>query len=198
VKHKTLSILRAEHRVFFSIARLLESEALLCARGENPNLELVTSIIRYLREYPCQHHHPKEERVLFPALKRRCPEALAAIERLERDHAVEEDLIKALDVAAARLSAESSENTDAECAAFADAAAIYARFLEGHAREEETRIFPLAERILTEAEWAPLDSAFSVHDDPILGDENEEFKKLRLHIASLGAPPIGGLRIHED
>lgn len=186
--HKTLSVLRAEHGVLLSIARLLEAEALRTRRGETPNVDLVSSIVAYLRDYPCRFHHPKEEGLLFPALKGHA-EGAEAIARLEREHADEEGLIHALDVSAASLT--STGGADGAKAAFATAATSYARFLEGHLGEEERDVFPLAERVLSDEEWARIDGAFGSHADPLLRGEDERFRRLRLHIEALGLPPFG-------
>lgn len=188
--HKTLSVLGAEHGVLVSIARLLEAEALRAGRDEAPNLELIGSIVEYLRDYPCQFHHPKEEQYLFPALRRHGDEIVAAINQLESDHEAEEGLIKALDASASGLAAGAAD-ASAGRKSFAEAASSYARFLEAHVRAEEDRVFPLAARVLTEAEWAELDGAFLAHVDPLLLSEHEHFRQLRLHIAALGAPPFG-------
>ncbi len=186
--HKTISVLRAEHRVLLSIARLLEAEALKTERGEPPNVDLVSSIVEYLRDYPCKHHHPKEESLLFPALKRRA-EGVEAIARLEREHADEDRLIHALDASAASLA--STGGTEPGKAKFAAAAKSYAQFLEGHVGEEERHVFPLAERVLDDDEWARMDGAFGSHADPLLRGEDERFRRLRLHIEALGLPPFG-------
>jgi hemerythrin-like domain-containing protein len=186
--HKTLSVLRAEHGVLLSIARLLEAEALVSRRGAEPNVDLVASILEYLRDYSCKFHHPKEEGLLFPALKKH-GEGAAAIARLETEHAEEDRLIHALDAAAAAMAVEG--RTEAERAAFASAARSYGEFLEGHVREEERHVFPLAERILSDEEWAQMDSAFTSHADPLLQGEDARFRRLRLHIEALGLPPMG-------
>ncbi len=186
--HKTLSVLRAEHVVLLSIARLLEAEALRTERGERPNIELVSSIVEYLRDYPCKFHHPKEEGLLFPALKKH-GEGADAIAKLEAEHAEEDELIHALDSAASSLTS-GNQDDDAK-AAFAMAAKSYARFLEGHVREEERHVFPLAERTLTDDEWRQLDGAFGDHADPLLRGEDQRFRRLRIHIEAMGLPPFG-------
>ena len=180
-------MLRAEHVVLLSIARLLEAEALRTERGERPNLELVSSIVEYLRDYPCKFHHPKEEGLLFPALKKH-GEGADAIAKLEAEHAEEEELIHALDLAASSLT---SGNLDGAKAAFATAAKSYARFLEGHVREEERYIFPLAVQLLTDDEWIQMDAAFGDHADPLLRGEDQRFRRLRIHIEAMGLPPFG-------
>ena len=186
--HKTLSVLRAEHGVLLSIARLLEAEALRTQRGEAPNLEFVSSMVEYLRDYPCKFHHPKEEELLFPALRKH-GQGADAIAGLESEHAEEDALIHALDVSASSLS--SSGTAEAERLAFVTAAKSYARFLEGHVREEERHVFPLAEQLLSDEEWSRMDGAFGSHADPLLRGEDERFRRLRLHIEALGLPPFG-------
>jgi hemerythrin-like domain-containing protein len=186
--HKTLSVLRAEHVVLLSIARLLEAEALRSERGERPNIELVSSIVEYLRDYPCKFHHPKEEGLLFPALKKH-GEGADAIAKLEAEHAEEDALIQALDLAASKLTSGGPD--DGAKTAFATAAKSYARFLEGHVREEERYVFPLAVQLLTDDEWIQMDAAFGDHADPLLRGEDQRFRRLRIHIEAMGLPPFG-------
>ncbi len=182
---KTLSVLRAEHGVLLSIARLLEAEALRTERGAAPNLDLVSAMVEYLRDYPFKFHHPKEERLLFPALAKH-GEGAEAIARLEHEHAEEEALIHTLDVSTSALDGATAAN-----AAFVEAAKRYARFLEGHVHAEERHVFPLAERTLTDDDWAKMDEAFGDHGDPVLKGEDERFRALRLHIEAIGLPPFG-------
>lgn len=187
---KTLRVLGAEHGVLVSITRLLEAEALRAGRGETPNLPLVASIVEYLRDYPCQFHHPKEERFLFPALKAHGGEGAEAIARLESEHAAEDALIHALDLAARDLGVARGAGSE-PLANFAEAARAYSLFLEQHVREEENHVFPLALRTLSADEWAHLDRTFGAHADPLLQGEHDHFRQLRVHIAALGAPPFG-------
>jgi len=59
-------------------------------------------------------------------------------------------------------------------------------------RVEETEMMPLAERYLTDEDWASIDSAFLDHDDPMLGVETSDgFRELFKRIVNLAPPPIG-------
>ncbi len=183
---KTLQVLWAEHGVLRGVARVLEAEALRARQGEPLNAPLVAAIVEYLRDYPCRFHHPKEEQFLFPALARHGEAASKAIEALMLQHGAEEKLIARLDGAAKNLR-ENPQDQDA----FAVAAETYARFLEAHVREEETNVFPLAETLLGEDEWARMDDAFAAHNDPLLDSESQHFQQLRRTISTLGLRPFG-------
>ena len=80
-------------------------------------------------------HLGEEERVLFPALQGRSPEADAALERVRAAHALIRDGV-------ARLAADTSPRPE-EIRALATV-------LHDHVRDEERNLFPLAERLLGE------------------------------------------------
>ena len=57
---------------------------------------------------------------------------------------------------------------------------------------EEQQILPLAERVLTEGDWAELDEAFTANRDPLTGHEPEaDYRALFTRIVNVMAVPIG-------
>ena len=54
-----------------------------------------------------------------------------------------------------------------------------------HIEMEEEHFFPTAERVLTKADWAEIDFAFSERTDPLLFEAETKYKNLRAKIARL-------------
>ncbi len=55
-----------------------------------------------------------------------------------------------------------------------------------------SHVLPLAEQVLTEADWAELDQAFLANRDPLTGQEPEqEYRELFSRIVALVPAPIG-------
>jgi hemerythrin-like domain-containing protein len=72
---------------------------------------------------------------------------------------------------------------------------VYRDFEWYHMGVEEREILPLAEEILSDADWHELDGLFSVHDDPVFGQKpKEDFNTLAVKIISQ-APAPHGLRV---
>jgi hemerythrin-like domain-containing protein len=61
-----------------------------------------------------------------------------------------------------------------------------------HMRLEEAEVLPLAERLLTDADWAELDAAFMQNRDPLTyRDGEDEFRPLFKRILMTLPAPIG-------
>jgi hemerythrin-like domain-containing protein len=76
--------------------------------------------------------------------------------------------------------------------AFAAAVEGYATFHWAHMRKEEDVVLPLARETLSDAEWAAIDAAFTVNDDPVPGvAPRQEFDALFRLIVAMAPPPIG-------
>jgi hypothetical protein len=57
---------------------------------------------------------------------------------------------------------------------------------------EEREVLPLAERVLTDDDWADLDEAFSANRDPLTGCEPEaDYHALFTRIVNAVPAPIG-------
>ena len=183
-----LRTLRAEHLALKAVARVIKMEGSLVAGGRAPDIPLLESIVEYLLEFPDRIHHPKEEEFIFKAMRRRSPEVGDLLDRLFLEHEQETKLIQELEEAVVALGRGGEEARGA----FAEIARAYADFLEGHLQTEEDEAFPLAERILSEVDWAPIDQAFADNADPFLdGTARQRFAALHRRITALGLPPMG-------
>jgi hemerythrin-like domain-containing protein len=153
-----------------------------------PNFEVLGAMIYYIDAFPERYHHPKEDKYLFSALRRRHPEAASLLDGLERGHRAGAEKIRVLEQALARY----QQGGPAEFSNFLAAVESYADFHWDHMRVEEKQVLPLAQQHLTEADWKIIDDAFAGHSDPMLGSESgRKFDALFTRIVNLAPPPIG-------
>jgi hemerythrin-like domain-containing protein len=185
--HAATRIIRQEHG---ALAAMLRSIVLLLGRQRGKPLDVTAlrAMLFYIDEFPERLHHRKESELLFPLLRARTPLSRELLDRLEEDHARGERRIR--DLEHALLAFEMMGEARRE--AFEQAAKRYVAFYLDHMAREEEHILPLAERVLTEDDWAQLDEAFGANRDPLLGHEPEaEYRDLFTRIVNLVPSPIG-------
>lgn len=187
--NRTTTIIRNEHRrlaaVIHCLTGVLDD---IEQRGLEPDFELFESVLEYLESFLYRYHHPKEDSHLFPALRRRSPEAEAVLEKLEAEHARGPKLLGRLRETLQRYREQGPDGY----AAFRDAVREYHDFEWQHMGTEEREVLPLAERTLTPEDWAALDATFTSHDDPVFGDEpRAAFGRLLSSIVAHAPSPHG-------
>jgi hemerythrin-like domain-containing protein len=189
MEHTSLKIIRDEHA---ALAAMLRSLVLLLAehrrRGTLPDFAALRAMLFYIDEFPERLHHTKESLLLFPRLRARSDEANAVLDRLDRDHAQGEQAIRDLEHAllAFEMLGESRRK------AFEQAAERYADFYLAHMAIEERDVLPLARRVLTEGDWAELDSEFEQNRDPLTGHQPADaYRALFSRIVRLLPAPLG-------
>lgn len=184
-----LNVIRAEHRSLAAVIHGLQYLVDEIRKGRPaPDFKVFRAMLHYIDNFPERLHHPKEDRYLFAKLHQRYPEADAVLSGLEAQHVQGARLIRELERA---LLAWEEEGTPA-FADFAHQVHEYSEFHWKHMREEEDVILPLAERVLTDEDWAEIDAAFEANRDPLIAkDVEKDFDKLFSHIVSIAPPPIG-------
>jgi hemerythrin-like domain-containing protein len=184
-----LSVIRQEHA---ALAAMLRSLPLLLEksrrRKELPDFALLRAMLFYIDEFPERLHHRKEDELLFPLIRARCPEVAGTLDQLERDHAHGERAIRELEYALLAFEVLGESRRDA----FERAAAGYVEFYLRHMALEENVVLPAAHRTLALADWVLLDAAFAANRDPLTGHEpEEEFRPLFSRIVNRAPAPIG-------
>ena len=189
--HATIRIIREEHA---ALSAMLRSIPLLLAQhqrqGTQPDFAALRAMLFYVDEFPEKRHHRKESELLFPMLRERTPLARAVLDHLDEDHASGEKSI--LDLEHALLAYEMMGEPRRQ--AFEQAAERYVNFYLAHMLVEEQQILPLAEQVLTDADWAELDAAFGANRDPLTthGHAPEaDYRALFTRIVNLVPAPIG-------
>lgn len=183
--------IKAEHR---ALACILGGIQVLVARYREPasvpDFNLLDLMLRYIENVPDRVHHPKEDRVLFPAIALRAGNGKALVRELERDHARGAPMLAELR-RAFRVFREGGENALNQLATAADE---FTEFYLYHMRKEEEQLLPLAAVTLSQEDWQRVDSAFSNNADPLFDAElTDEYRRLYEHISELTPRPLKSL-----
>jgi hemerythrin-like domain-containing protein len=187
---ESIRIIRAEHS---ALAAMLQSMVMMIKRGPGESPELFFDVLRamlfYVDEFPERLHHPKETELLFPPVARLAPETKDTIEKLSHDHRQGEAAIRELQ----HLLLGWEQLGDARRDAFEQAATRYHDFYMDHMRLEEQVILPAAIKVLSEADWNALDSAFASHRDLLVhqNDRDPIYDRLFTRIVMRAPAPIG-------
>ena len=187
--HATTKIIREEHA---ALAAMLRSILLLLAQhrrqGTLPDFAALRAMLFYVDEFPEKRHHRKETELLFPKLRARTPLSHDVLDHLDSDHASGEKSIRDLEHALLGFEMMGEPRRQA----FEEAAERYVSFYLAHMAMEEQHILPLAEQVLTEADWVELDQAFGTNCDPLAGHQPEaDYRALFTRIVNLVPAPIG-------
>jgi hemerythrin-like domain-containing protein len=187
--HATIRIIREEHAALSAMLRSILLHLAQHRRGSTlPDFTALRAMIFYVDEFPEKRHHRKESELLFPKLRARTPLAREMLDHLDSDHATGERSIRALEHALLAFEMLGEARRES----FEVAAQSYVDFYLKHMRLEEREILPLAERVLTEADWADLDEAFLANRDPLTGHEPEpDYAALFTRIVNLVPAPVG-------
>jgi hemerythrin-like domain-containing protein len=189
MRHPCLQIIRQEHQ---ALSAMLRSIPMLLAhqraQATPVDFAALRAMLFYVDEFPEKRHHRKETELLFPKLRKRTPEHRDLLDHLDEDHARGELRIRELEHALLAFEVMGEPRR----AAFEQTLARYIDFYLGHMAMEEREILPLAERVLTEEDWAELDEAFGANRDALAGSLPEaEYAALFSRIVHLVPAPVG-------
>ncbi len=163
-----LDELRREHA---NIARLLHSldwQVDQFDKGNRPDYEVIRAAIDYFLTFPERCHHPKED-LIFARLAARSPAAAGTVGDLPAAHL---ELAARARELAAGLGAVLDE-AEVPRAAFVRWARAFIDRQWEHLRMEEATFFPMAEKILTAADWREIDAQLAQAVDPLFGGETD-------------------------
>jgi hemerythrin-like domain-containing protein len=187
--NRFLDALWNEHR---SIAAVLHAMLFLVReqrmRGKPVDPKVFRAILYYLDVFPERMHHPKEERYLFAAIRRKTSEANAVLDELAHEHESGGHSIRDLEQTLLRY----EEGGEQEFEPFAQAVEAFVAGYREHMRKEEEGVMPVARRVLTAQDWAGINAEWAANRDPLAGLEAErDYDRLISRIVELAPPPIG-------
>jgi hemerythrin-like domain-containing protein len=185
----TTRIIHEEHA---ALSAMLRSILLLLEQHRRnatlPDFASLRAMLFYVDEFPEKRHHRKESALLFPKLRARSLLSRGLLDRLDEDHARGEARIRAVEHAllAFEMMGESRRE------AFEQSVRRYTDFYLDHMATEERELLPLAEKVLTQADWDELDEAFGSNRDPMAGHSPDaEYEALFKRIVNSVPAPIG-------
>lgn len=180
---RATAVIRDEHR---SIAVVVRGMRDLIRQAEftgaAPDQRSLGAMLAYLRAFPLQLHHPKEELHLHRRLRQRAPACEALLRDLEAQHVREHALVEQT-VASLRDATAGDATAAAELGALVK---VLADAVWQHISFEERTVLPLALRHFHDADWTEIAAAFESNDDPGFGAlQAEEFRHLFSRVANL-------------
>ena len=159
-----LSILHGEHVAYATALKNLSNQ-LDRARTHTSrqSLDIVETGLRFIDTFIDHFHHPKEDEFLFRALRKRTNEADHVLRDLQFEHAYAGQVL-------AELKSALNLAKGGDPAQIAHLAELMERHMNAqfaHMECEESIVFPLAQRVLNEADWRDIDRAFRANRDPL-------------------------------
>jgi hemerythrin-like domain-containing protein len=188
-------LLQNEHRVIEQVLACLETMASECVAEGTLDVSAARQAIDFFRNFGDCCHHAKEERLLFPLMETRSLVGEhGPIDRMLYEHMIGRQYLDAL---ATATDAASTGDQEA-LLRFAYRARDYSYWLRGHIVKEDQRLFPLANRALTEEDQAVLLRAFERAEAHERGTgTHEKYLKIadelaeRFHVPRAGAEDPG-------
>lgn len=187
--HEAARIIRDEHSSLGAVLHGLRELAHDYAEHRTtPDFRVLRAMIDYIVAFPEKVHHPKEDQYLFSAMRARSMEVGPILDQLQAEHVQGDQLIGLLQDALLIF-----ENTGIYGArTFCKIVDEYTDFQWRHMRREEEIVLPLAEEVLTEADWQILARVFKENDDPLFGLKPKEvLARLFQRIVDMTPAPIG-------
>jgi hemerythrin-like domain-containing protein len=184
-----LDVIHSEHQ---ALAAMLRSLSMLLAQARRaraqPDFTVLRAMLFYVDEFPERLHHRKESGLLFPLLRRRCPELASVLDRLDRDHEQGGRAIRELEHALLAFEVMGEPRR----VAFEQAVAHYVHFYLEHMALEERELLPAARRAFSPTDWMALDEAFAANLDPMTGHAPPaDYAPLFQKILMTAPAPIG-------
>ncbi len=180
---RILDGLRRDHAHVGRLLRIAERELNVLEQGRSADYGLLEDIMRYITGYSDAHHHRVED-VLYDELERSSPDAAKRVEAVVSEHG---PLIEQ-----GRSFLETIEAVEEEAIVrrdqFIAMGRAYVSALGRHMGVEESELFPLAEKSLTDDDWRQLNERTDTPPDPLFGESvDTEFRQLWARLQAHGA-----------
>ncbi len=147
--------LRHEHELVLMVVEAMEHEVAAIERDDRVDAGRVADMVDFTRTFTDGCHHAKEERVLFPALEQRGPAAAGAVSVMLAEHDAGREAVRAIDGALPRVETDAAARRTV-----AEHLGLYAQLLRLHINKENNVLFPLADRLLGDADMQRLAAEF--------------------------------------
>lgn len=184
---KALDIIRDEHRALAAVLKAMEFTVAGIESGRFPaDFRLLAMLVDYIVRVPEEGHHPKEDDVLFPIVRRFCPEVEPILDELEQQH--RNGRAHLLELAMALIHYQAVG--EAGFAPFARVVERYLAFNWAHIDLEETKLLPLLRERLDDETRRAVEVAFTANADPWRGIDGE-FTALFSAIVAATPAPMG-------
>ncbi len=156
-------LLVEEHVVIKRVLKVVKNIAYGILKGEEICYDDFAKIITFIREFADNHHHGKEEKILFVKMEEEIGELVYPI--IRNGMLVEHDLgrlyISNLEIALEKVKA----GDDFEKINVIANAVGYTNLLERHIGKEDEVVYTFAEKKLSEATWAKMNEDIKLFEE---------------------------------
>ncbi len=167
--------LQRDHKNIEQLLKVLEQELEVFDSSERPDYEVIEAVVKYFKAYPDQFHHPKEE-LVFNKIKEVSPQSIPEIGDLGEEHINESRYLKQFAETVRNVLA----NVEVPRETFRNNVRDFIDNEREHMRMEEEKFFPVAKRVLSDADWDELNTRLVSSTDPLF-DKSEKDRFGRLY-----------------
>jgi hemerythrin-like domain-containing protein len=179
-----------EHRNIELVIRALDGMALALEQSQRVEIPLVETVVEFLRVYADKLHHGKEEALFFPMLvKQGVPPQGCPIGGLNHEHEKGRALVRTL---AEQVSAYDHAQTGA-VAPLVETMRGISNLYQNHIWKEDAMVFPMADKVLTEADQKELIGKFADVDRAIGWDEIARLETFAKNLTSSSQATLPGV-----
>lgn len=166
--------LHNEHVNIAGLLDLLETQLDAVYDGDTSALLIALDIMHYIVDYSDLFHHPTED-LIFAKLVERCPAEKTAVDTLLEEH-------QHLSEVGNRLAAAIRDTVSGfqlRTGVLEERGRAYVELLRRHMDTEEGRLLPLADELLTYADWTAIEAEVESRADPLFGHTvDAQFQRL--------------------
>ncbi len=173
--------LSQEHRNISKLLGILEREVEIFDAGEQPDYEVIRSILSYFEVYTEIYHHPQED-LVFAKLAIRDPATAKRIGNLALEHRKGSDRLRKVSEAIDLVLRDEEvlrKSVDT----------VVREFIaheRQHMAREDREFFPAAVKALKPQDWDDIAAAVDSRRDPVFSDATEDrFRHVRKYILRL-------------
>ena len=181
-RDESVAIIKQEHRALEMVLEVLRRlVGDIAEQRSERDFALLAAALYYIDDFPERFHHPKEDKYLFNALRRRTTQFNAVLDELQAEHIRGAQMNGYLQRAFVHYQGGAPDGFKP----FRAAVDAYAGMLRDHMRKEE-ELLAQPPDCLTGQDWHEIAAAFDANDDPLFGsNQREEFRKLYFRIVNL-------------
>ncbi len=178
---KPTDVLKSEHRVIEVVLDCLDAIADQAEETGKLDQQAALDAVNFIKTFADGCHHGKEEGQLFPALiEKGIPAEGGPIAVMLHEHEMGREFVRGMAGAIAAAAEGEKEAIDT----FTGNARGYVTLLRGHIFKEDNILFPMADRVMSEADVAQVNAKFDhVETDHMGVGTHEKFLDLAFALA---------------
>jgi hemerythrin-like domain-containing protein len=184
---KPTQVMEAEHRLIETVVNALGGVADAIEKGQHADAAMLATAVEFLRVYADKLHHGKEETLFFPMLvKRGVPPQGCPIGGLNHEHEKGRALVRALAEQAPAYAQGKPGAKEGVLEALRGILDLY----QNHIWKEDAMVFPMADKVLTEADQTELTEKFGEVDRAVGLDVVARLETFSKSLATSGQAPL--------